>query len=97
MLTLTLTAALFSLLPEHERVNAGPGREVSVDASNWSETVAQIQARFPRLAARVLDGSGAVKPGFLIAVNNQVPSSNAELPDVTKGDEVFLFAQIAGG
>lgn len=103
MLTLTLTASLAALLPAEPAVPGGPGspdgrhgRTVVIDAEDWAGTVQQIRARFPRLADRVLTPADEVRIGFLVAVNDVV-GAPGERPRVRAGDEVFLFAQIAGG
>jgi hypothetical protein len=97
MLKLTLSASLLSLLPESDRAEVGNRHTLSVDAGSWPEAVTQLQNRFPRLAAHVLDPSGRVKRGFVVAVNDRITSVNEQPPEISPGDDIFLFTQIAGG
>jgi molybdopterin converting factor small subunit len=93
MLTLAMSAPLAALLTDPD-ADHGLIRPVRIDADDWAGAVAEIRARFPRLAARVFTDAGRVRPGFLVAVNEQVAG---DAPDVHPGDEVFLLVQIAGG
>jgi hypothetical protein len=93
MLTVRLSAGLAALVPPDELVR----RAFTVDADDWSGTVAVLRARFPRLADRVLTEAGTVRPGFLVAVNDVVGTGDEPVPVIRPGDELFLLAQISGG
>jgi sulfur transfer ThiS family protein len=59
--------------------------------------VEQINSRFQRLGDHVFDDEGRLRPGLLVAINDEVTSRRDRTPRIAPGDEVFLFTQIAGG
>jgi hypothetical protein len=93
VLTIRLSAGLADLVPPE----ALALRTFTVDADDWTGTVAVLRARFPRLAERVLTDVGTVRPGFLVAVNDVVGTGDEPVPVIRPGDELFLLAQISGG
>jgi len=97
MVTLTLSASLAALLPEHKNNGRNRRYSITVDANSWTEVVNQVQLKFQCLANHVFDQSGQLQPGLLAAVNDDVNSRGDGYPLIKPGDEVFLFAQIAGG
>ena len=97
MVTLTLSASLAALLPEHSNTSRNGRYSITVDANSWQETVDEIRVKFHRLANHMFDESGQPRPGLLVAVNDRVSSHGDGQPRIEAGDEVFLFAQIAGG
>ncbi|WP_018221465.1 MoaD/ThiS family protein [Salinispora pacifica] len=97
MLKLTLSASLFSLLPYTEqKTDAKINRTVTVDANSWEELVHRMRIDYPQLADHVLTPNGLIKTGFLVAVNDDV-APRSERPDISGGDGVMLFTQMAGG
>ncbi|WP_026360893.1 MoaD/ThiS family protein [Amycolatopsis nigrescens] len=97
MVTFTLAASLAGFLPERERAGMPAHCSLTIDANNWPEAVAQLRSRCERLGEHVFDGAGRLRPGFLVAVNDVVASRREGPGRLRPGDELFLFAQIAGG
>ena len=97
MVTLTLSASLAALLPEHESSRKNGSYSIMIEANSWTETVNEIRLKFQRVAGHVFDESGQLRSGLLAAVNDYVSAHGDGCPQVKPGDEVFLFAQIAGG
>lgn len=97
MVTLTLSASLAALLPERKNNRRNGCYSITVDANSWPEAVNEIRLNFQDLASHVFDESGQLRPGLLVAVNDDVSSHGDDYPRIKPGDEVFLFAQIAGG
>ena len=98
MIRLTLPSSLGDLLYEDGSMKGRPRRPTSVtlDVESWDQVAREIRSRFPRLADRVLTESGMLAQGFLLALNDDViPSGAAFVLD--SGDELYLFAQVAGG
>jgi molybdopterin converting factor small subunit len=96
MVRLTLSAPLATLLPEVSHVRSSRAT-VQVEASCWFELTEQLRERYPSLASRVLAGHVDVKPGFVVAVNDQVTSRPEPTFELMPGDEVYIFAAVAGG
>jgi molybdopterin converting factor small subunit len=97
MVTLTLSASLAALLPEHDNSSKNGRHSITVDADCWTEVVNETRVKFQRLASHVFDESGQLRPGLLAAVNDDVSSYADDYPPIKPGDEIFLFVQIAGG
>jgi molybdopterin converting factor small subunit len=97
VLTLTVPASLATLAGSGAERGGGSARSVRLDASDWAGAVAEIRARFPRLAERVLTGCGRVRPGFVLVVNDVITPAQEIEPAIRAHDEVVLLAQIAGG
>jgi len=96
--TLTIAASLASLVsPQGPDEHAAGSRTLELDADDWSQLVAALRSRFPRLADWVLTPSDTVRAGFLIAVNDDVVPGGGRPPRIRRGDQVLLFPQIAGG
>jgi molybdopterin converting factor small subunit len=95
MVSLRLSASLAPLLPD----GTGPSsrRTVMMDASCWVELTEQIRDRFPDLAKRVLNGGAEVAPGFVLVVNDEVMRRPPASLTLAAGDEVTIFAAVAGG
>jgi molybdopterin converting factor small subunit len=96
MVRLTLSAPLAVLLPGADR-GRGSRTTVQIEASCWSELAGQLRERFPALASRVLTGASDVNPSFVVVVNDEVTRRPAPTFALTHGDEVFMFAAVAGG
>lgn len=97
MIILTLSAPLATLLPEQESNDRHRRQSIRIDANSWTDAVSEISRRFQRLANHVFDESGQLRRGFLAAINDNVSSRSDGPPRIDPGDEIFLFAQIAGG
>jgi molybdopterin converting factor small subunit len=97
MVTLTLSAPLAALLPENKNNRRNGRCSITIDANNWTEAVNEIHLKFERLASHMFDESSQLRPGLLVAVNDDVNSHGDDYPRINPGDEVFLFTQIAGG
>lgn len=96
MVTVTLSASLVALMPE--RADARRTRySMTIDSDTWDGVVSEISTRFRRLADHLFDESGSLRPGLLVAVNDDVILHVTDPPQVRPGDEIFLFTQIAGG
>jgi molybdopterin converting factor small subunit len=96
MVRLTLSASLAVLLPESDQVRTSH-TTVQVDASCWNELTEQMRQRFPVLAGRVLNGGSDVSPGFVVVVNDEVTRKPPGDLELSPGDEVYMFAAVAGG
>lgn len=97
MIKLTLAAGLAAMLPADEGIVKRGRRVLTVEANDWAELVAQISRRFTALSNHVFDEESQLRSGMLIAVNDEVTSRRHGTPQISPGDEVFLFTQIAGG
>ena len=90
----TLAASLAAYLPQH----SGDGHHsVTLKAETWPEAVRELRSRFDRLGRHLFEDSGRLRSGFLVAVNEQVDHGEDGPRHVRSGDELFVFAQIAGG
>lgn len=98
MITLTLSAPLARLMPDSASSNGGRPRSVRLDARNWRELAAEMRARYPLVAKRVLTDAGMLTPGFVLVVNDQaVPTHSSSAYEVSDGDDVAVIAALAGG
>jgi len=72
--------------------------DVETTATTVRDAIADLDRRHPGIAARVLDGSGAVKPFIRIFVGSEDIGALAGL-DTKLGerDEVAIIPAIAGG
>jgi molybdopterin converting factor small subunit len=97
MVSLTLATSLAALVPADPDGAMSARRSITLDADSWPEAVTEIRLRFGRLATHVFDAAGGLRPGLIAAVNAEVCPQSGDHPRIKHGDEVFLFAQIAGG
>ena len=97
MVTLTLSASLFALLPDPEQHVAERRRSVRLNATSWEDAVLEIRRRFASLAARVFTESGVPARGFVVVVNDDVVRLERESIVLKDGDELCLLAALAGG
>ena len=81
-------------LPSPLRDLTGGAGAVDVEAANVRSLVAELEARYPRLAGRVTDERGALRPHVKIFVNGEVVGLEAE---VAAADEVRILPAISGG
>jgi len=72
--------------------------DIETTATTVRDAIADLDRRHPGIAARVLDGSGAVKPFIRIFVGSEDIGALAGL-DTKLGerDEVAIIPAIAGG
>jgi molybdopterin converting factor small subunit len=72
--------------------------DVEVTAATVRDALVDLDRRHPGIAARVLDGVGAVKPFIRIFVGSDDIGSLAGLDTaVTERDEIAIIPAIAGG
>ena len=96
MITVTFSASLAGMLPRPEG-GVARARSIEVEADNWPDAVADLRERYASLTDHVFNESGGLRPGFLVAVGEEVRSGRDNLTDVAAGDVLYLFTQIAGG
>jgi hypothetical protein len=97
MASITLSSPLFELVPEQERVNAPARRSLALAAGDWSEATRELRARFPQLAQRILTESGSLAEGFVVALNGALLDRGESPSKLREGDQLHVFAQMAGG
>ncbi len=97
MIRLSLSSPLFALVPPEERPVDGRGRCVDLAAASWPEVVDEVRTRFPDLAGHVLTGDGAIVPGFVLVVNDEVMQRGRTDFPVGDGDDLAVLAALAGG
>jgi hypothetical protein len=96
MVKLSLPSNLLRLAePLDTRMRARP-IEISMEPGPWDHFTAQLQARFPDLAARVLTDSGELARGFALVVNGR-PARDSRLPHLEVDDDLAIIPYIAGG
>jgi sulfur-carrier protein len=85
-------------VPSALRTLTGGNADVDVAARTVRDAIAELDKRHPGIAARVLDGSGAVKPFIRIFVGSDDIGALAGL-DTPLGerDEIAIVPAIAGG
>jgi molybdopterin converting factor small subunit len=96
MLKLVLPAYLAALLPDHEPAR-GNRRSLWLEPGPWPALVEQLQARFPRLANRLVQEHGQLANGFVLVVNDSIVHDAPAGLDLRAGDEVTIIAAVAGG
>lgn len=97
MIRLALPSHLGSLIARDlEDVGRRPAI-IRLLAHSWPDVVSEIRQHHPRLADRVLDDTGDIKPGFALVVNDSVIPDTRPDVDFADGDEVALVAVMAGG
>jgi molybdopterin converting factor small subunit len=92
MVHLTLPSHLFEF-----ELGQSSRKTLSVGPGPWPEIVAELRARFPRLAERVLTASGTIGDGFALVVNNEAIQRDCAGLELRNGDEFSIIAAIAGG
>lgn len=85
-------------VPSALRTFTGGNADVETTATTVRDAIADLDNRHPGIAARILDGSGAVKPFIRIYVGADDIGELSGL-DTTLGarDEVSIIPAIAGG
>lgn len=85
-------------IPSALRTLTGGDSDVDVAASTVRAALAELDKRHPGIAARVLDGEGAVKPFIRIFVGSEDIGALSGLDTpVTDRDEIAIVPAIAGG
>lgn len=85
-------------VPSALRTLTGGNADVDVTAATVRDAIADLERRHPGFAAKVLDGSGAVKPFIRIFVGSDDIGSLSGLDTpVTDRDEIAIIPAIAGG
>jgi molybdopterin converting factor small subunit len=85
-------------IPGALRSFTGGAAEVEITASTVGDAIAELDRRHPGIAAKLLDGAGAVKPFIRIYVG---PDDIGELggleAPIGDRDEIAIVPAIAGG
>jgi molybdopterin converting factor small subunit len=85
-------------VPSALRTFTGGNADVEVTATTVRDAIADLERRHPGIAARILDGGGAVKPFIRIFVGADDIGGLAGLDtQLTERDEVSIVPAIAGG
>lgn len=85
-------------VPSALRTLTGGAADVEVSAATVRDALAELEKKHPGVAAKVLDGSGAVKPFIRIYVGPDDIGSLAGLDtNVGARDEISIIPAIAGG
>lgn len=85
-------------IPSALRGLTGGKADVDTTAATVRDAIADLDRRFPGIAARVLDGSGGVKPFIRIFVGAEDIAATGGLDTpVGERDEVEIIPAIAGG
>ena len=85
-------------VPSAMRTLTGGNADVDVSARTVRDAIAELDKRHPGIAARLLDGAGAVKPFIRIFVGSEDIGALSGL-DTPLGerDEIAIVPAIAGG
>jgi molybdopterin converting factor small subunit len=85
-------------VPSALRSFTGGNSDVETTATTVRDAIADLDRQHPGIAARVLDGSGAVKPFIRIFVGSDDIGSLAGLDTkLSDRDEIAIVPAIAGG
>jgi molybdopterin synthase sulfur carrier subunit len=85
-------------VPSALRTLTGGNADVDTTAATVREAIAELDRRYPGIAARVLDGNGGVKPFIRIFVRSEDITGLTGLDTPISGrDEVEIIPAIAGG
>jgi molybdopterin synthase sulfur carrier subunit len=85
-------------VPTALRTYTGGAADIDLPAATVRDALAELDRRHPGFAARVLDGSGGVKPFIRIFVGPDDIGSLAGLDtELTERDEIAIIPAIAGG
>jgi molybdopterin converting factor small subunit len=85
-------------IPSALRTFTGGSSDVEVTATSIRDAIADLERRHPGIAARILDGGGAVKPFIRIFVGADDIGGLAGMDTVlAERDEVSIVPAIAGG
>lgn len=95
MVRLTLPSSLAQLLEGNGAVPSS--KSVTLRSTSWRELTDELHARFPALAKRVLTGDGAIHPGFLLVVDDEVRRRADEVIELGSNTELYILPAVAGG
>ena len=85
-------------VPSALRSFTGGNADVETTATTVRDAIADLERRHPGIAARILDGSGAVKPFIRLFVGADEIGALAGLDtQLTERDEMSIVPAIAGG
>lgn len=85
-------------VPSALRTLTGGASDVEVSAATVRDALAELEKKHPGVAAKVLDGSGAVKPFIRIYVGpDDIGSLSGLDTSVAARDEISIIPAIAGG
>jgi sulfur-carrier protein len=70
-------------------------REVDASGATLAEVVADLDARFPGIAFRIVDERGAIRPHIKFFLNREQARDLAA--SVAPGDEILVVAALSGG
>lgn len=85
-------------VPSALRTFTGGNADVETTATTVREALADLDKRHPGIAAKLFDGSGAVKPFIRIFVGSEDIGSLSGLDTkIGERDEVAIIPAIAGG
>lgn len=85
-------------VPSALRTLTGGASDVEVSAATVRDALAELDRKHPGVAAKVLDGSGAVKPFIRIYVGpDDIGSLSGLDTNVVERDEISIIPAIAGG
>ncbi len=85
-------------IPTILRTYTGGAGEVSVDGSTLRETIGDLDAQFPGIAARVLDDSGALRRFVNVYVNDDDVRFLESLDTpILDGAQISIIPAVAGG
>jgi molybdopterin converting factor small subunit len=85
-------------VPTALRTFTGGASDIDLPAATVRDALAELDRRHPGIAARVLDGSGGVKPFIRIFVGADDIGSLAGLDTkLSERDEIAIIPAIAGG
>jgi molybdopterin converting factor small subunit len=82
-----LPASLVTLFP-------GSARRVEVEACDVSSALDALQARWPGMRDRVVDGRPAIRQHIKLYVNDELAGLETQL---SPGDELLVVPAISGG
>jgi molybdopterin converting factor small subunit len=85
-------------IPSALRGLTGGSADVDTAATTVREALADLDRRYPGIAARVLDGGGGVKPFIRVFVGSEDIAGLGGLDTpVGERDEIAIIPAIAGG
>lgn len=85
-------------VPSALRTFTGGNSDVDVTAATVRDAIADLERRHPGIAAKILDGGGAVKPFIRIFVgSDDIGGLEGLETKLTDRDEVSIVPAIAGG
>ena len=85
-------------IPTSLRTYTGGAGEVSVGGSTLRETIGDLDAQFPGIAARVLDDSGALRRFVNVYVNDDDVRFLESLDTpILDGAQISIIPAVAGG